>query len=321
MAILIVLFIAVFGTILLCVAVASSYFKKKQKQQIRSMLRNAEAGPGAQRVTTAWLRPADVEDGLSRLLKKFQFMERLNLMIEQSGQNLTSGKLLAISSVCFGVAFLLGLKLHLMSTQWSAGVLGAAAAFLPFLVVARKRAKNIANFEKQFPEALDFLSRSMRAGHGFSIALEMLAADSPDPLGSAFRRISNDLQLGSNLDVALGRLLVLVPSVDVRFFVSSILLQQETGGNLGEILSKLALIIRERFRLKGQVKAASAHGRITGLVLVLMPVVVTVLMMISSPQYLADLAADKVGRLMIYGAAVGQVVGYLVIKKITNIKV
>jgi len=320
MAILIVLFIAVFGTILLCVAVASSYFKKKQKQQIRSMLRNAEAGPGA-RVTTAWLRPANVEDGLSRLLKKFRFMERLNLMIEQSGQNLTSGKLLAISSVCFGVAFLLGLKLQLMSTQWSAGVLGAAAASLPFLVVARKRAKNIANFEKQFPEALDFLSRSMRAGHGFSIALEMLAADSPDPLGSAFRRISNDLQLGSSLDVALGRLLVLVPSVDVRFFVSSVLLQQETGGNLGEILSKLALIIRERFRLKGQVKAASAHGRITGLVLVLMPVVVTVLMLISSPQYLADLAADKVGRLMIYGAAVGQVIGYLVIKKITNIKV
>jgi tight adherence protein B len=161
----------------------------------------------------------------------------------------------------------------------------------------------------------------MRAGHGFSIALEMLAADSPDPLGSAFRRISNDLQLGSSLDVALGRLLLLVPSVDVRFFVSSVLLQQETGGNLGEILSKLALIIRERFRLKGQVKAASAHGRITGLVLVLMPVVVTLLMMISSPQYLVDLAADKVGRLMIYGAAAGQVVGYLVIKKITEIKV
>jgi tight adherence protein B len=320
MAILIILFIAVFGTILLCVAVASSYFKKKQKQQIRSMLRNAEGGRGGQRTTT-WLRPADVEDGLSRLLKKFQFMGRLNLMIEQSGQNLTSGKLLAISAVCSGVAFLLGLKLHLMSTEWSAGVLAAAGAAIPFLVVARKRAKNIGNFEKQFPEALDFLSRSMRAGHGFSIALEMLAADSPDPLGSAFRRISNDLQLGSNLDVALGRLLVLVPSVDVRFFVSSVLLQQETGGNLGEILSKLALIIRERFRLKGQIQAASAHGRITGLVLVLMPVVVTLLMMISSPQYLADLAADKVGRLMIYGAAVGQVVGYLVIKKITNIKV
>jgi tight adherence protein B len=320
MGILIVLFIAVFGTILVCVAVASSYFKKKQTNQIRSMLRKAEAAPG-DRLATNWLRPANVEDGLSKLLKKFQFTGRLNLMIEQSGQNLTSSKLLGISGVCFGVAFLLGLKLDLLSTTWSAWVLGAAGASIPLLVVLRKRAKNISDFEVQFPEALDFLARSMRAGHGFSIALEMLSADSPDPLGSAFRRISNDLQLGSTLDVALGRLLVLVPSVDVRFFVSSVLLQQETGGNLGEILSKLALIIRERFRLKGQVKAASAHGRITGLVLVLMPVVVTGLMMIISPRYLADLAADKVGRLMIYGAALGQVVGYLVIKKITDIKV
>jgi tight adherence protein B len=321
MGIVVVLFIAVFGTILLCVAVASSYFKKKQTSQIRSMLRKAEAGPGDRAATTNWLRPANVEDGLSRFLKKFQFTERLNRMIEQSGQNLTSSKLLAISGVCFGVTFLLGLKLNLLSTQGSAWLLGAAGASIPLLVVLRKRSKNIADFEKQFPEALDFLARSMRAGHGFSIALEMLSADSPDPLGSAFRRISNDLQLGSTLDVALGRLLLLVPSVDVRFFISSVLLQQETGGNLGEILSKLALIIRERFRLKGQVKAASAHGRITGLVLVLMPVVVTVLMMIISPQYLLELAADKVGRLMIYGAALGQVVGYLVIKKITDIKV
>jgi tight adherence protein B len=161
----------------------------------------------------------------------------------------------------------------------------------------------------------------MRAGHGFSIALEMLAADSPDPTGSAFRRVSNDLQLGSSLEIALNKLLVLVPLVDVRFFVSSVLLQQETGGNLGEILSKLAQIIRERFRLKGAVKAASAHGRITGMVLVLMPIVVCMIMMVTSPSYLKEMAADKVGRLMIYGAIVGQFIGYFVIKKIINIKV
>jgi tight adherence protein B len=321
MTILIVLFVAIFGTILLCVAAASSYFKKKQKRQISSMLRKAEGSPSESRLATTFLRPANVEDGLARLLKRFQFSGRLDLMIEQSGIQTTGSKLLAFCAFSGGISFILGLRIHLLSTEWSAAAFGAAGAFLPLLVVIRKRAKNISNFEKQFPEALDFLSRSMRAGHGFSIALEMLAADSPDPLASAFRRISNDLQLGSSLEIALGKLLLLVPLVDVRFFVSSVLLQQETGGNLGEILSKLALIIRERFRLKGQVKAASAHGRITGLVLVLMPVVVTMLMMISSPQYLADLAADKTGRIMIYGAAIGQVVGYLVIKKITNIKV
>jgi tight adherence protein B len=149
----------------------------------------------------------------------------------------------------------------------------------------------------------------------------MLAADAPDPLGAAFRRVSNDLQLGSALEVALHKLLILVPLVDVRFFVSAVLLQQETGGNLGEILSKLASIIRERFRIKGQVKAASAHGRITGLVLVLMPAGVVAMMMVISPSYLTDLVKDPTGKIMVYGACIGQVVGYFVIRKITNIRV
>jgi tight adherence protein B len=192
---------------------------------------------------------------------------------------------------------------------------------IPLLLVLRKRAKTMAAFEEQFPEALDFLSRSMRAGHGFSVALEMLSTDSPEPLGSAFRRISNDLQLGSSLEVALGKLMKLMPLVDVRFFVSSVLLQQETGGNLGEILTKLAFIIRERFRLRGQVKAASAHGRITGLVLVLMPIAVTGFMLLTTPEYLRQLAADPIGRIMIYSAISAQVVGYFVIRKVTNIKV
>ena len=161
----------------------------------------------------------------------------------------------------------------------------------------------------------------MRVGHGFTIGLEMLAMDSPDPLGAAFRRVSNDLQLGSPLDVALGRLMTLVPLVDVRFFVSSVILQQETGGNLGEILNKLSYVIRERFRLKGQVKAASAHGRITGLVLLLMPIAVTAFIMVSTPEYLTTMFATKVGRIMVYGAVFGQIIGYFVIKKIVNIKV
>src|SRR5437588_12738797 len=108
--IFIVLFAVVFGTILLCVALASSYFKKKQKHQIRSMLQNAEAVPGGSRTTTMWLKPANVEDGLARLLKKFQFVARLDLTIEQAGMNFTASKLLAISSMCFAVAFLVGLK-------------------------------------------------------------------------------------------------------------------------------------------------------------------------------------------------------------------
>ena len=320
MAILIPIFLAAFASILLVVGLSTSYFKSKQRNQIRTMLRNAEASPAEQRASTL-LRDNEETDGLATLLKRFSFVERLDLVIEQSGQKTTSSKLIIFSLFVFVAGFFLGSRFSFLPSGLTAIVAGLACGSFPMLNLLHKRSKNFEEFEKQLPEALDFLSRSMKAGHGFSIAMELLANDSPDPLGSAFRRVANDMQLGSALDVALGKLSALVPLLDVRFFVSSVLLQQETGGNLSEVLAKLALIIRERFRLKGQVKAVSAHGRITGLVLVLMPVVVALIMMVTSPQYLADLAADKIGRIMIYGAIGGQVLGYFVIRKIINIKV
>ncbi len=319
MVVVVVLFVVVFLTVLACVGFGMSYFRSKQRQQIRSMLRKAEETPAEQR--SEFLRPAQVEDWLAKLLRRFQSMNRLDLILEQAGKNWSGSKLVTISAITSGVAMLVGLKLRVVSPAIGAPSLAAFGASVPLLLVLRKRAKTMAAFEEQLPEALDFLSRSMRAGHGFSVALEMLSTDSPEPLGSAFRRVSNDLQLGSSLEVALGKLMKLMPLVDVRFFVSSVLLQQETGGNLGEILTKLAFIIRERFRLRGQVKAASAHGRITGLVLVLMPIAVTGFMMLSTPEYLRQLAADPIGRMMIYGALGAQVVGYFVIRKVTNIKV
>jgi len=320
MIILLIVFSLTFLVVLGCVGLSTAYFKSKQKQQIRSMLHKAEASPAEQR--SELVRPAHVEDFLSKLLKRFQFMERLNLILEQSGKDWTPSKLIAISCVTCVLGLLLGIKVRVLySPAISAAAFAVLGALSPLLLILRKRKKAIAAFEEQFPEGLDFLSRSMRVGHGFTIGLEMLGMDSPDPLGAAFRRVSNDLQLGSPLEIALGKLVILVPLIDVRFFVSSVLLQQETGGNLGEILSKLSHVIRERFRLKGQVKAVSAHGRITGLVLLLMPVAVTAFIMLTNPEYLTALVADKIGRMMIYGAIFGQIIGYFVIKKIVNIKV
>ena len=143
----------------------------------------------------------------------------------------------------------------------------------------------------------------------------------PEPLSSAFRHVLNDMNLGSPLDEALAKLVQAFHQLDVRFFTASVLLQQETGGNLSEILTKLSHVIRERFRLKGQVKAASAHGRITGLVLVLMPIAVAAIMSITSPTYLHLLFSERAGKYMIVFAVVAQVVGYLCIKKIVKIKV
>lgn len=318
----VILFVVVFGTVLACVGFGFSFLKSKEKQKIRSMLRSAESSAPVEQRSTPLLRPAQVEDVLSKLIARFRFVERLELVIEQAGKRSSPSKLIGLCCLLAMAGFALGLRFHFLLYPEVTGLAFAlAGGSLPLMWVFRKRAKNIAAFEEQFPEALDFLSRSMRAGHGFTIALEMLGSDSPDPLGSAFRRVSNELQLGSSLEVALGKLVLLVPLVDVRFFVSSVLLQQETGGNLGEILSKLSQVIRERFRLKGQVKAASAHGRITGIVLVLMPVAVTVFMMFTSPAYLQGLTSTPSGHKLIYAAVAGQIVGYFVIRKIVNIKV
>jgi tight adherence protein B len=315
----IVLFAAVFLAVMLSVGLGTSYFRSKQKQQIRSMLQKAEATPAEQR--SELLRPAEIEDNLTKLLSRFDFMDRLELILEQAGNGWSASKLITVSAVLFAIGFVIGLKVAFLAALFCAAVFAIAAAALPFLFVLWKRKKMFNAFEEQLPEALDFLSRSMRAGHGFSVALEMLGTDSPDPLATAFRRVSNDIQLGSSLEVALKKMGALIPIIDVRFFVSAVLLQQETGGNLGEILSKLALIIRERFRLKGQVKAASAHGRITALVLTLMPIGVTGFMMLLNPQYLKGMVATDIGRYLVYGAVVGQVIGYIIIQKIVNIKV
>jgi tight adherence protein B len=317
----VLIFALIFVVVIAIVGACFSYFKQKQKNQIRSMLRKAEATPAEQR-NQDLLRPADGEDVLGKILKKFQFAERLDLMLDQAGTNSTAGKLFGTCLITGLVGALLGLKFHFsLPAQLVVPAAAALGFLLPFLSMLRKRSKNIGAFEEQFPEALDFLSRSMRAGHGFSVALEMLATDSPDPLGKCFRRVANDMNLGSPLDVALGKLVTLVPLIDVRFFVSSVILQQETGGNLGEILTKLAYIIRERFRLKGTVKAVSAHGRITGLVLLLMPLGVAAFLMVTDPKYLTEMLNNPIGRKMIYGAIGGQVVGYFVIKKIIAIKV
>jgi tight adherence protein B len=199
--------------------------------------------------------------------------------------------------------------------------LGVAFAALPLLYVNFKRNQRMRAFEEQFPEALDFLARSMRAGHAFSVSLEMMGEETPDPLGQEFRVLFNEQNLGAPLDVALKNLAVRVPLLDVRFFVSSVMLQRQTGGNLSEILSRLAYVIRERFRLKGQVRAASAHGRITAAILTAMPMVVAVAMMFVAPDYLPAMAKDPDGKWLLLGAVLAQLIGYYCMKRIIDIKV
>lgn len=320
MALFLIVFVPLFFITIACVGFGFAFLRSQQKQQIRKMLRRAASG--GRKIEADLLLPEDEVDAVNQFLNRLHILSRLAKIFEQAGVDWSISKFfiitatLGLAGLGVGYFFLPARLPH--AAAFVVGLLGAA---LPILNIQRKRRKKFAQFEEQFPEALDFLARSMRAGHAFSISLEMLVADSPEPLQSAFRAIVHDVQLGSSLDVALGKLADAIPLIDVRFFISSVILQQGTGGNLSEVMTSMANIIRERFQLKGQVKAAAAHGKVTGLVLSIMPIVVAAILFLVSPSYLFVLFSDPDGRKLLYGAIFGQILGYLAIKKIVNIKV
>jgi tight adherence protein B len=197
----------------------------------------------------------------------------------------------------------------------------AAMAWTPVGLLRRKRKKRLHAFEEVFPEALEFIARSMRAGHAFSVSLEMIHREFQEPLAGEFRRRLEEHNLGLPLDAALLGMSRRVPSLDVNFFVSAVLLQKRTGGNLAEILDKLAYVIRERFKLRGRIRAVSAHGRMTGMALTSIPIAVAVLMFFVNPDYVTFFVNDEVGNMMALGGIALQVAGYLIIQKIVSIEV
>jgi tight adherence protein B len=195
------------------------------------------------------------------------------------------------------------------------------AGALPLLYVMRKRTARLRRFEELFPESLEFVARSMRAGHAFSVSLEMIHREFQEPLAGEFRRTFEEHNLGLPLDTALQKLAKRVPSLDVHFFVSAVLLQKRTGGNLAEILDKLAYVIRERFKLRGRIRAISAHGKMTGTALTCIPIAVGVIMFYTNPDYIKFFFLDDVGNIMLAAAIVLQMIGYAVIRQIVKIEV
>jgi tight adherence protein B len=318
----IVVFLILFGVILLLVALGWNYLESQKKKKVAEMLQSV-VGETARTETKVLMEPAkDTHELLAQLVSRFNFARKMEAQIQQAGLTMSLNTLLIQMLVTMVVGALIGTKLHLLMFAGPSVLLLAAAGFmLPYLVVLRKKTRRLGAFEEQFPEALDFLSRAMRAGHAFSMALEMLSEESPQPLGNEFRKVFNEHNLGLPIETALANLAERVPLIDVKFFVSAVLLQRETGGNLAEILTKLAFVIRERFKVKGAVKTASAHGRITGSILTLMPVALMFGLMLVAPTYLTGMADDPDGRVIIATVIVLILIGHFVVRKIVNIKV
>jgi tight adherence protein B len=252
------------------------------------------------------------------LLRRSAVAGPLQTLIEQSGLNLTVGTLLLAT----GCAALGGYLLAILFTHLQViGLLaGAVLGALPIALVRRARTKRVLRFEEQFPEAIDLVARALRAGHALPTGLGMVADEMGKPVGTEFRILFDEQNFGLTLPDAMRNFARRVPVLDARFFVTAVLTQRETGGNLAEVLDNLASVIRDRFKVKRQIRVISAHGRITGWVLILLPPSLAVATLALNPSYLGTLLGDPVGIRMIEVAAVLQVLGTLVIRRIINVE-
>lgn len=242
----------------------------------------------------------------------------LQRLIDQSGVRLTVGTLL-LTCGCTGLLTLL-LVSKLTAEPLLGVAVGAAASMLPYFYVVRARTKRMLKFEEHFPEAIDLIARALRAGHAFPTGLSMVAEEVPDPVGAEFKSVYDQQNFGVPMPEALRRFAERVPVLDARFFVTAVLTQREAGGNLAEVLDNLAAVIRERFKVKRQVRVISAHGRMTGWVLAGLPPALALAFFIVSPRHMQTLINDPLGVQMLVAAVILQLAGTLIIRKIVNIE-
>jgi tight adherence protein B len=279
---------------------------------------------GAKRASTAQLllrqaeRLSDVQQLNRLLLQTGRLFGPLQRAVTQSGLRVTVGMIVLASGSLAGIVYLVLYRSTRLPLVALAG--GALAMTIPYLVVPQARARRVRKFEEQFPEAIDLLSRALRAGHALTTGLAMVAEELPNPIGAEFRLLHDQQAFGLPLHEALKNFARRVPLLDARFFVTAVLTQREAGGNLSEVLDNLAAIIRERFRVKRQVRVLSAHGRITGWVLGCLAPVMAFVSLILMPANYAKFYRDPLGVQMIAVALLLQVAGILIIRKIVDIE-
>jgi tight adherence protein B len=240
-------------------------------------------------------------------------------LIEQAGIRASVGQLV-LGSV-FLATMIGALTLFLSRSLLIAMPAAFMVASLPFLTVRTLARRRLAKFEEQFPEAIDLIARALRAGHALTTGLGMVVDEMQDPVRNEFRLLHDRQNFGMPLPEALKSLAERVPLLDARFFVTAVLTQRESGGNLAEVLDSLASLIRERFRLKRQVRTLSAHGRITGWVLGSLPFAIAGILFLLAPEFVGKLFTDPLGQRMLGVVAVLQVIGFVAMRRIIDIEI
>jgi tight adherence protein B len=253
------------------------------------------------------------------LAQSASIVRPLEQLLERSGLSVTVGQVVLACALMAALGSFLALRL---SGMWQVSLLAAAAAGCqPVLAVRWMAKRRINKFEEQFPEAIDLIARALRAGHALTTALGMVADEAPEPVRSEFRLLYDRQNFGMPLPDALKSFADRLTLLDARFFATSVLTQRESGGNLGEVLDNLSALIRERFRLKRHVRAVSAHGRMTGWVLGILPTALAGIIGVVSPGYMTPLFHDPIGKIVIVIALFMQAVGVLIMRRIIDVEI
>ena len=256
---------------------------------------------------------------LDQLLRRSARVADIQKMLAQAGMSLRAGNFLGISVLAGVIATFLGYALSKrVEIAWVAMLVGF---ILPYSYASYRRTKRFEKFEELFPEAIDTLARAVRAGHAFTTALEMITDEVAEPVSGEFRQLYEEQKFGMPVRDALINLTERMPLVDVKFFVTAVMLQRETGGNLAEILDNLSYVIRERFKIQRQVRVYTAQGRLTMALLMGMPPIIVGVMLLVNPAFIRPLFSDPIGHTLLVAGITLQTIGYFVIRKIIRIQV
>jgi len=254
--------------------------------------------------------------GISRLVQKFGSLSRL---FEQSDTNLTFNTFFLISGGCAVVGVLISIVAFCPPPMYP--VVAIVCGSLPYVWLMFRRSQRMGKFAKQLPDALELISRALRSGHGLASAIKVVSDEMSAPLATEFGRVYEAQNLNVPIDVALKEMYRRVPNLDFKFFVTAVTIQRQSGGDLAEILDKIGHIVRDRFRILGQVQALTGEGRISGIVLMALPIVLFFAVYYLNAEYVMVLFTDPLGRKMIGVAIFLQLLGAITIKKIISIKV
>jgi len=296
--------------------------RNAQARVIKERLANERKAPErAAEEELALLRDEQLSDipAIDTILRRSQRVTDLQKLLAQAGMSMRAGNFLGISALsgvgATLIAYVFGKRVE---GAWIALLIGF---IIPYSYASIRRNKRFEKFEELFPQAIDTLARAVRAGHAFTTALEMITNEVAEPVSSEFRQLYEEQKFGMPVRDALMNLTDRVPLVDVKFFVTAVMLQRETGGNLAEILDYLSYVIRERFKIQRQVRVYTAQGRLTMALLMGMPPIIVTMMLVLNPSFIRPLFSDPIGHTLLVLGITLQTVGYFVIRKIIRIQV